>query len=586
MSKINKYSQVSNLFYLPSIPMQSMGKMNKLNSSIMHPEHGGSTNPDRNLNMSLAPVPKPRIVLDVALWRESLRLVEDPILPQRYLMQICYMDTVLDAHLRACLERRENLTLLRKFKVCDESSKINDEWTKYFSKTWFKTFTKYAIGAKWFGYTLISMGNIVNGEFKDIVMIPRTHISPDRLCVVPVPNAPLGPEFMEPPYNTSHIWVSTPDEHGLAACGYGMLYELTLLAIGLRNNLQFNQQFMEVFGMPYRYIKTDKQDKKSQDNFEASLALMGTLGYSVIGKDDELVFQDTAKGQGFKVYSDLEMRIEKKISKVLLGHSDALDPTAGKLGSGQGDMSPQSQALNDIQSSDGEFMMEQINGKLLPFMRANGINIPENLHFEYCNDTEDKEVEKYRNDQNLIISEVVMNMANGGLTVIPTSKLQEQMGLQLMVKPDPTIQTKSPSNKIPTNTIVNAGKKPAQISQEEWDAYKLDLEYKKQTKGFDGDRYGLTKEEYNEYADDIDEHIKNDIPLEREDGDAGDIHIGCNCVIEGGVWITTGENTCDECYDAQEDYNTAQPENKIDIYNSHKDLIMSKKGLMSRNKHN
>jgi hypothetical protein len=403
---------------------------------------------------------------------------------------------------------------------------------------------------------------------------------------VPVPNMPLGYNFMEAPWCDSHIYVSIPDQHGLSACGYGKLYELTLLAIGLRNNLQFNQQFAEVFGMPYRYIKTDKMDKKSQDNFEATLSLMGSLGYGIIGKDDELEFIDTAKGQGFKIYGDLEMRIEKKISKILLGHADGIDSTKGALGAQQGaDGSPQAQALADIQASDGEFMMEQVNSKLFDFMRNNGINIPHNLHFEYINDTEDKEIQKWTNEQNISITAAIINLNNAGYPVMVDDvelktgfKIDKSKLAELEIPREKAIKTDFPS-KSQLNNLMNAGKKPAHISQEEWDAYKLDLDYKKQTKGFDGNKYGLTKEEYQEYAESIQEAIETDTPLPIEDGDCN-VHINCRCVVENGVWVADPD-CCDDCASLMEDYNTEpNAENKANIFNSH--LKMKKNGLMSK----
>jgi hypothetical protein len=223
--------------------------------------------------------------------------------------------------------------LNRKFKICNDDCEENIEWTKYFKKSWFRTFLKYAIESKWYGYTLISMGDIDNGKFVgNIVMVPRTHISPDRLVVAFVPEATTGKLFLEEPYNKTHIWIPTPDEHGLAACGYGALYEVTLLAISLRNNIFFNEQFLEIFGMPFRWVTTDRTDAVNQERLTAMMEMMGSLGYGILGPNEKLEFIDTAKGGGYKGFGDLEGRLEKKISQTLLGHSDAMSSTPGKIG--------------------------------------------------------------------------------------------------------------------------------------------------------------------------------------------------------------------------------------------------------------
>lgn len=568
---MNKYSKAKNLFYLPSPNITSLNDIQRQQANFLSKNHGGSLDYSRNLNLSLAPVNKPRMVLDVVQWRESLRMAEDALLPQRYLMQLCYMDTVLDAHVKACLNTRENLTLRRKFVVCDDNENINSEWTKFFMKPWFKTWTKYTLGARWYGYSLISMGDIRNDEICNIVLIPRTHISPDRLNVVPVPDSVAGELFLQEPWIDTHIWIACPDEHGLTSCSYGLLYELTLLSIGLRNNLQFNQQFLEIFGMPFRYVKTDNYDTKNQDRLENMLAEMGSLGYGVIRKDEELEFIDSGKGQGYKGYGDLEMRIERKISKIVLGHSDALD-SAGKSPQNNSStgmaQSPQAQALDDMQSSDGEFMMDQINNTLFPFLIRNGFNIPSGLHFEYTNDFEDKELEKHKNEENVKITSALLNLSKGGYTVDPAFiaeitgfKVNKDIilpfGGSLDTEDDynaskpvkPVASPKQDSDNKKKSNIVNYKFKDP-IREAKRKKKELDREYRSKTQGFDGDRKGLTKEEYYTYKEDFIQKIED---RTIEDGPIN-FHINCDCECIAGRW-EIGPSCCDECADAADDYN-------------------------------
>ncbi len=443
----SKYSKVQNFFpyvVMPEIRLKDM--YNNTYANIIHKEHGGSINPSKNLDMSLTPVNKPRVIQDVLMWRESIRIAEDAMLPFRYPMQAAFKDTVLELFVRSCIDRREDLSLLRKFEILDNDDEPNMEWYKYFKKSWFKTWMKYTLGAKWYGYTLISMGDIKDGMFSNIVMIPREHVSPDRKVVANVPSNTTGENFIYgiapdgTPYADSHIWIDTPDEHGLAACGYGKLYETTFYAIGLKNNITYNIQFCEIFGMPYRQLKTNKVDDDNLNALKGALSDMGSLGAIITSKEDELVFFDSSKGGGYKSFGDLQSRMEDLIAQDWLGHADALSSTPGKIGGQQGgELSAQQQALTDIQSADGEFLMEQINGKLFPFMRRNGIMIPEDLRFEFTNDTEDKEVERIRNTENKTISEIVANMAKGGINVEPTPELEEIMRLKLtkaqVVKP-------------------------------------------------------------------------------------------------------------------------------------------------------
>lgn len=287
--------------------------------------------------------------------------------------------------------------------------------------------------------------DIVDGEPINIVQIPRTHISPDRLIVASVPTATFGDKFLEAPYYNEHIWVSTPDEHGLAACGYGLLYEVTLLAISIKNNLNYNIQFLEVFGMPYRTIHTDRTDKENTDMIEAAMELMGSLGYGIFGKDDEVEFIETTSGNGWKAYSDLETRLEKKISKILLGHSDGMEPTVGKgLGNESSNDSPAQKALNDIQSEDGDFVAGYVNNRLFEWCRDNGFNIPKNLHFEYCNDEEENQKIKQTNEQNVSITTSIKNLSQAGYD-IDINDIEDKTGFKIEGKKE---QPKNVPNKL------------------------------------------------------------------------------------------------------------------------------------------
>ncbi len=590
MSKVSKYSKLENVFIFPSIDIR-LSQMTKFkNASVLTLQHGGSTDIRTNLNMSLAPVDKPRFIQDAMLWRNAIREAERAILPQRYLMQLQYMDTILDTHIKSTINRREGLQFERisKAVVCDENGDVNQEWTEFFQKPWFRTFIKYVLEAKWYGYSLISMGDIVDGQFKNgeggIVMIPRAHISPDRLCVQTVPLATTGPQFLEEPWLSSHIWISTPDQHGLAACGYGLLYEITLLAIALRNNLEYNQQFLEIFGMPFRWISTDRTDNANLNRLEAGMEMMGSLGYMIVGKDEEIHFEDTSKGAGFKGYGDLEMRLEKKISKAVLGHSDAIDSAgktpqnaSGQSSTGMGS-SPQAQALNDIQAEDGDFLTEIINTKLFDFCRRNGINIPKNLSYKFTNDNEEKELAKWQNEQNVEISLMVQQLANGNIQVDP-STLEKIMGgnikLGLMPQPvqpaaQPNINDKKKAlteNALKTNSKeykaykqkMDDKTKPIGVTHQQWQDYKTEMEYKRLTKGFDKDdkRIGLDKDAYEAYAEEIQEHLDNGTAPDFEAGESCDIHINCGCYIDtDGYWQTTGDDPCEDCLDLQETYNS------------------------------
>lgn len=391
-------------------------------------------NPERNLRSYITPVQLQRIRHDVQLWREAVGESEQAWYPHRVRMQRLYLDTVLNGHVSACMSRRKNLTLLKEFKLCNDAGEVNEAATKLLKKNWFQQYCNYVLDAQFFGYSLISMGDLVNDEFPKLTTIRRFNISPDRLNVTSYVYSLSGAQFMDDPYRLWNVYTSTPTEVGISLCGYGLLYKVAMYEIICRNTLGFNMDAAELYGMPLRVGKTTKTNEEERALFEKALSQMGSAGYILMDTLDDLqLVEGGGSGAGFKIYESLEKRCEAKISKILLGHADALDSTAGKLGAGQGEESPVAQALEDIQIFDTRFLENNINTELLPRMREMGINIPEDLHFEITNDQEREEMRRREDESNKLTADIAQVMKNAGLqmdaayfeerTGIPTEKI-------------------------------------------------------------------------------------------------------------------------------------------------------------------
>ena len=386
---------------------------------------------------AISPVQFERIRHDVQMWREAIQEAENALYPQRVRMQRIYQDTILNDHVDACIRRRRNLTLLRKFKMCDEQGNVNEEVTKLFKSSWFRNFQSYCLDALFTGYNLISLGDLVKDSFPNLSFVKRQHVSPDRLVVTNFLYSLTGEKFLEPPYDKWYIYVKTPTETGASPCGYGLLYKIARTEILLRNNLGQNADYNEVFGQPIRKATTTKQDSE-RDVLEEALRTMGSNPYIILddGADTlELVTQGGG-ATAYMTYENLEKRCEAKISKVILGHADALDSTPGKLGSVEGEKSPAMIALMDTQSEDADFLQPIINEELIPRMRELGIGIPDNLHFEYENDDEKESFRAKEDQSNKVTAEIAQTMNSAGL-LMDAKYFEERTGIPTKKKEEP-----------------------------------------------------------------------------------------------------------------------------------------------------
>lgn len=366
----------------------------------------------KNLNRYIAPVTLQRLRHDVLMWREGVLEAESAYYPYRVRMQRMFKDIILDGHVKACIDKFKDLILLKDFCLIDENKKENEEVKKIFQKNWFNNFLNYALDAPLFGYTLMNIKDVVNGEITNVELIRRENISPDRKTLSTFAYVPSGIKFEEEPYNDWAIYIPTPSDLGTSPCGYGMLYNIGVYAIFLRNNLGYNGDFVELFAQPYRVGKTAHPQGTERDALENALKQMGSSGYAIIDPNDEIEFLETALGgTGYKAYDNLEKRCESKISKIILGYSDAIDTTPNKLGANDS----QSESLDDKAGKLRMFIETVVNDNLIPKMRNIGVNIPEGLTWKIKNDNEKAEARKKEDASNLITAQIALNMANAGL---------------------------------------------------------------------------------------------------------------------------------------------------------------------------
>lgn len=380
----------------------------------------------------IMPLQLQRMAHDISLWRDAVTQAENALYPERYYMQRMYADVILEGHVFACMKKRKSLTMLKDFVIRDQAGKANEDLTKIFKdKQWFNNLLNYILDAQFYGYSLIQLGDLQiegkNYNFPQLTNIRRWNVSPDRQNLVSIPMQKTGVNFLDPSFvddagNSYFDWtvyVDTPTDVGHSICGYGLLYNVALYSIILKNNLSNNSDYTQMFAMPYRHVKTPMTlDENVKESLEKSLQNMGATGYVITPDSIDIEFIESNSGSGYLSYDNLEQRCEKKISKILLGHADALDSTAGKLGSGQGnepDDSPIGQAIMEVEKEQDLFLLNVLNDTVLPKFRKMGIRIPEGFVFGVTRDKEEIEARKQEDDINLVTANIAQTMKNAGL---------------------------------------------------------------------------------------------------------------------------------------------------------------------------
>ena len=397
---------------------------------------------------SIAQIIFSRATQDIKKWRDAVVEAEAgiEIMRQRVKMQQIYMDTLFNGHAFGCYEVRKQNVLKKQFDLIDASGNINEKATELIRKDWFFRTMDAKMDSLFYGYSLLNFSDVINNELfsrdregnpAPITVIPRPWVSPDRLRISSVPYMIGGTPFRDKNYkddfgNCPFDWTfyfSTPSDNGVATCGYGLLYKVALYEIYLRALIGQYATFVELFGQPTRHGKTMKTGDE-RDDFFNNLVDMGSSGVIVTDPADEIEFIESRNsGSGWQAFDELKSYLEKSISKVILGHADAMDSTPGKLGANTEIQT----AIKMKESFDCKAVEHDINVEVLPKLRNLGLDIPEGLQFAFRNVQEQEEFRRKEDESNKITADLVKTLSDAGYKVAP-EWIQERTSIPITEK--------------------------------------------------------------------------------------------------------------------------------------------------------
>lgn len=406
----------------------------------------------RGLNNYISPVQFQRLRVDIKSLNDAISEAELAFFPHRVKLQRIYQDTIRNGQVSAAMQRRKDLTLLKDF-VITNGTTVDENSTNLLKSQWFESIINYALDARFYGYSLIGLGDMVDYQFPNLQLVKRWNVNPGTYIMQPYLNSYVyslnGINFTDPEdkdpqsgesYHDWSIWVPTPSETGANPCGYGLLYKVAYYEILVRNNAGFNATANERFGMPIIWAKTTKSDENGErSEFESMVNNIGAAGGIVTDPTDEIEFIESAKGKGGDMYGSFEERCLKMINKIILGHADAMDSQSGKLGGEDA----AKEAIEAIEKADNTWICNLINTQVFPKLVNLGFNIPAGYKFEFLNNKEKDEQRVKEDAANKVTADIVLSLKNAGYQVdenyivertgIPVKKSEIETGLNTSV---------------------------------------------------------------------------------------------------------------------------------------------------------
>ncbi len=314
---------------------------------------------------------------DIEDWRRAWQSAIDPRHPSRQKLYDIYRDAMTDSHLSGCIQQRVGFVMSRSFKFVDENGEVAKAARHLFDHSWFKNLCRLCLESIWYGHSLIELGDVItDGDghpaFSGVSLIPRKHVVPEKGRVVQRVgmNWETGIEYRERPWRDWLIEAGRPDDLGL-------LLKAALHTIPKKHAMSFWDCFAEVFGMPWRIVRTTTRDPKEFQRLQDMIYNGGANQGVVTGMETEIQFVESGKGDAFNVYDKRIDRANSEISKLVIGQTMTIED-----GSSLSQSQTHLQVFMNLVESDRDMLRDIINNQLIPLMVMHGFPV-RGLRFEW-----------------------------------------------------------------------------------------------------------------------------------------------------------------------------------------------------------
>lgn len=329
------------------------------------------------MDQNLSQINKPlEVYLDrsrksITDWLNAYIIAEAGQYPRRRELMDVYDYGLLDNHLYAVVNNRKSKVMGERFHLVDFDGEPLEKETSLLRKSWFYDFVEHSLDAIFYGYSLIELGDIIDGEISKVTLVSRRNTNPERREVLIRPSDIYGISIDEPVYRDNYILVDGKE-------GLGLLLRAMPNVIYKRFALAAWTEHAEKFSIPFLHGKTNITDTDAVSKLEDSLIQAGREMIIVTDHGDEIQALQIGGSDTFKIYDALTERVNSELSKLIIGQTMTTDS-----GSSRSQAEVHDKTLGEIAEADRELIECIVNDELLPRLRALGYPIPEEARFQY-----------------------------------------------------------------------------------------------------------------------------------------------------------------------------------------------------------
>jgi uncharacterized protein YoxC len=309
-------------------------------------------------------------------WNEARAARRSPINPYTWQLQQLYkdamVDNILSSQIRSRILRITNKSMLLK----NAGGEIDVERSLFIQAKWFRKIMRQALESRFFGYSLVYINDWENGKIKDVKIIPREHVIPERdLFLRNVNNYFDGLHISDFP--NFLIYMQLGDD------AVGMLENIAPLTILKRHSWASWDEFEQIFGIPLRVAKTANYTEKNLNELETMLQGMGSAAYAILHNTDELDIKQNNQTDAYGVFNEKRKAINEEICIAINGQS-----MTSIQGSSRSQAEVHERTQEEITDDDIIDIEDWFNSGFIDVMRNLGYDIPSGYYLNITANTE------------------------------------------------------------------------------------------------------------------------------------------------------------------------------------------------------
>lgn len=334
---------------------------------------------------------------DLSSWRQAHQMALSVENPSRQRLYDIYRDVDLDLHLSGCIGQLQGFIMSKSFKLATDKNDTDDQALKYLETAWFKQFVKYVLQARYWGHSLIELGNVITREdgtltLDGVSLIPRKHVIPEygRVTVNAGDSWESGIDYRQPPYSDCLVEVGAPDD-------LGIYLKAAIQTIPKKYALAFWDSFAEMFGLPIRVAKTTSRDQKDIDRLGKMMETMGYKAWAVVPTETDIELKESSRGDAYNVYDKRVDRANSELSKLVLLVTMTIED-----GSSLSQSKVHLKVLDNLIYEIADLVRDTVNDQLLPKLCKMGFPL-KGLRFDWDEPTD------YTPEQQKAFEEMILN---------------------------------------------------------------------------------------------------------------------------------------------------------------------------------